>query len=437
MNDRPTPLSPPECDLRDYTWMPLDVVSLLDSDLFALSTGEEFKAAVALWCKAWSQLPGGSLPSDERVLAHLSTAGSRWAKVRDMALRGWVQCSDGRLYHPIVSKKASEAWTLKLAQKARTEAARNAKKQKSHNRDSTQKSSVIGSVTGSVTEDDTEAITGTVTEPVTEFATCPVAQIVTGSNRPYQTRPSSLRSDSASLRSAGAADATPAGGSENDPKTTDRGLFDGYSPPDDQKPPDIPDPKQALFHEGVSIFRDLTGQSDASTRSQIGTLRRDSGDDCGVVLSALRQAAKLRPADPMAWLKAAVRSRKQTRPVRHVASPWKDGSDDHGIYGWISTLSDVADEPDTSGDPRFRRWRWTLGGYYLDAMAANVADIIRLPPGWKGDWSALASWLRDGIQPEVIEAAIRRVAERRNVSEIRSMLFFDGAVREQRKVMAS
>lgn len=104
------PLTPADCDLRDFAFMPLDAARLLDSDLFALSTGDEFKAALALWCKSWVQVPAGSLPDDDRVLAHLSGAGSKWKKVKDMALRGFIKCDDGRLYHTIVCEKANDAW---------------------------------------------------------------------------------------------------------------------------------------------------------------------------------------------------------------------------------------------------------------------------------------------------------------------------------------
>lgn len=114
------PMTPPDCDLRDFPYMPLDVARLLDSDLFALSTGEEFKAAIALWCKCWTQVPAGSLPDDDRVLAHLSGAGSKWKKVRSMALRGFVKCEDGRLYHSTVSEKAAEAWTKKQSFRERS-----------------------------------------------------------------------------------------------------------------------------------------------------------------------------------------------------------------------------------------------------------------------------------------------------------------------------
>lgn len=107
--DLPPPLTPPDCNLRGLPFMPLQVVQLLDSDLFIKSTGDEFKAAVALWCKSWNQIPGGSLPDDDEILEALS--GSKvWKKVKPMAMRGWFKCSDGRLYHPVVAQNALQAW---------------------------------------------------------------------------------------------------------------------------------------------------------------------------------------------------------------------------------------------------------------------------------------------------------------------------------------
>lgn len=110
---------PPGCDLRGLPWMPIDTTRLLDSDLFALATGEEFKAAVALWCKAWQQVPASSLPDDDRILAKLSGAGARWKKVKEQALRGFVKCTDGRLYHPVIAEKALEAWGHRQKQRDR------------------------------------------------------------------------------------------------------------------------------------------------------------------------------------------------------------------------------------------------------------------------------------------------------------------------------
>lgn len=104
----PPPLTPADCDLRGLPYMPLDVIRLLDSDMFAESTGEEFKAAVALWCKSWTQIPAASLPNKDKVLAKLSQSDN-WKKVKDGAMRGWILCADDRWYHPVVAEKALAA----------------------------------------------------------------------------------------------------------------------------------------------------------------------------------------------------------------------------------------------------------------------------------------------------------------------------------------
>jgi hypothetical protein len=116
MTDLPPPLVPVDVDLRDFAFMPLDVVRLRDSDIAALATGDEFRAAVMLWCASWHQEPAASLPNDEIVLSRLAGYGrvvKEWRTVRQGALRGWVLCSDNRLYHPVIAEKANEAWRSK------------------------------------------------------------------------------------------------------------------------------------------------------------------------------------------------------------------------------------------------------------------------------------------------------------------------------------
>jgi hypothetical protein len=131
LNDqKPDQLVPSDVDLRDFGFMPLDVLRLRDSDLATLANGEEFKAAVLLWCAAWHQVPAASLPTDDRLLARYSGAMSGWRKVKAEALRGFVECSDGRLYHPVIAEKAIEAWAAKAAQRARTAAATAAREAK-------------------------------------------------------------------------------------------------------------------------------------------------------------------------------------------------------------------------------------------------------------------------------------------------------------------
>ncbi len=113
----PTPLTPPDCDLTDFSFMPLDVRRLRDSDLAALETPEACWAAVLLWCASWHQVPAASLPDDDRVLSNLAGYGrviKEWQRIKEGALRGWIKCSDGRLYHPTVAGKALESWKSKV-----------------------------------------------------------------------------------------------------------------------------------------------------------------------------------------------------------------------------------------------------------------------------------------------------------------------------------
>lgn len=163
MTDLPEPMTPPDCDLRGMPYMPVDVVRLFDSDMYALSTGDEFKAAFTLWGRAFLQVPAGSVPDDDRILAHLSGAGPRWPKLKAMALRGWIKCSDGRLYHPVVAEKAATAWAARQAQRSRTVAARSAKAAKNRSSqtcDNPPDPSATTSVTEPVASSATDDVTG-------------------------------------------------------------------------------------------------------------------------------------------------------------------------------------------------------------------------------------------------------------------------------------
>lgn len=128
----------PDLDLRDFPYMPLDVVRLRDSELGVLATGEEFRAAVMLWCAAWHQVPASSLPSDDRLLAQLAGFGrdvQAWLEVKERALHGFQIYADGRLYHPVIAEKATEADNKKKAQRERTAKATAARAQRQETSD--------------------------------------------------------------------------------------------------------------------------------------------------------------------------------------------------------------------------------------------------------------------------------------------------------------
>jgi hypothetical protein len=134
------PLVPVDTDLRNFDFMPLKVAQLRDSDLAAIASAEEFRAAVMLWCASWHQVPASSLPDDDRMLCRLAGLGrdsKTWAEVREVALRGFVLCDDGRLYHSVIADLANAAWQQKRRNTERTKHATLARQQRNgqHNVD--------------------------------------------------------------------------------------------------------------------------------------------------------------------------------------------------------------------------------------------------------------------------------------------------------------
>lgn len=121
-------------DVRSLPYMPLFVGRLLASDTWLLASGDEAKAAVTLWARSWQQVPAGTLPNDERILAALSGAGARWRKVRDVALRGFVLGADGRLHHQMIEEVADETLARFAGYQTRTAAATAARKAKREQR---------------------------------------------------------------------------------------------------------------------------------------------------------------------------------------------------------------------------------------------------------------------------------------------------------------
>lgn len=120
--DLPAPLTPADCDLRHFPYLQVDVTRMRDSDMVALLRPEECWAAFLLYLVSWHQVPAASLPGNDQVLARLCQCTmARWRKIRDAALRGWILCSDGRLYHPVVAEMALNAWAKSRKQKDRAE----------------------------------------------------------------------------------------------------------------------------------------------------------------------------------------------------------------------------------------------------------------------------------------------------------------------------
>lgn len=259
------PLVSSDVDLRDFAFMPLDVLRLRDSDLAALASGEEFKAAVMLWCVAWHQVPAGSLPNDDRLLARHSGAGSAWKRVKAEALRGFVECSDGRLYHATIAEKAIEAWEAKLKQRERTRAATEAREAKRRE----------------------------------EQARRDAERNVNRDDSRNEQRNVERESDRHVHQGTGTGTGTGI-------------LKDGAG-----APVPTPDPIKSIFDRGVALI----GGEGKSARAFMGKLRKQIDNDV-VVMEAIARAEEIRPSDPIPWLLKACEAGKAKAVNGHAKDDW-------------------------------------------------------------------------------------------------------------------
>ena len=126
IDDRPAPMVPAEVDCRTFPSLMLDMHAT--RSLWWITTdGPAFKAGITLMVQSWSELPAGTLPKDDRLLAHLTGMSlDAWRVVKDGALAGWALCADDRYHHPEVAKRVMASWGVKMEarKKAKTAASR-------------------------------------------------------------------------------------------------------------------------------------------------------------------------------------------------------------------------------------------------------------------------------------------------------------------------
>lgn len=117
-DERPDPLVPAEVDLRGYEFMPLYGDRLFASTTWISASPEAKIAALRLWWHAYAkEIPAGSLPDDDKLLADYAGYGvgvKAWQRIRPQAMRGFVLCNDGRWYHPFVAERVMEGWSERL-----------------------------------------------------------------------------------------------------------------------------------------------------------------------------------------------------------------------------------------------------------------------------------------------------------------------------------
>lgn len=366
MTGEPAPLVPIECDLRDFKYMQLDVLRLRDSGLVALGA-EAFRAAVLSWCVAWHQMPAGSLPDDDIALCRLLGYGrdlKGWRRIRASGgLHGYIKCSDGRLYHPVVAEKVVLAWKQKIAQRDRTAKARDARL--SQKKTSGHKTSVTQVDKHSVTDLD------------------------------------NLHEKSVTASK---------GEGEGEGEKKEFGLWPAEAPPD---------PKAELWRSGLATVARLTGKPVASCRKFLGKLVDLAGGDHERLHGLINRADVEQPDDVAAWLTAAAKGQNG-----HAADLFAD--DQWGIRAWISSEPGTAVQSFDGG----RREAVALNGWDLMHTAEQVGDAARFSMAWRGRWDALGEWLRAGIEPDTIIAAIAKSASWSGYSPPGSLNYFEKPVRE-------
>lgn len=75
----------------------------MQSDTWALALPEERPWLYMIWATAWMQVPCGSLPSDDRLIAaRLGMPMDLFLQAKQTLMRGWWLADDGRLYHDTV-----------------------------------------------------------------------------------------------------------------------------------------------------------------------------------------------------------------------------------------------------------------------------------------------------------------------------------------------
>ncbi len=91
----------------------IDYERVNQSDTWGLAPPELRPWLLMMWFVAWQHIPCGSLSPDEKAIAaHIGMPWAMWLHHREVLMRGWYRCSDGRLYHKILSEFvcALEGW---------------------------------------------------------------------------------------------------------------------------------------------------------------------------------------------------------------------------------------------------------------------------------------------------------------------------------------
>lgn len=259
----PAPMTPQDCDLQDFSYMPLQVARLRDSDFAASVDPTAGFYAMMLWAAIWHQVPAASAPDDDAILAKLCGLGRDVATFRTLKsgiLWGFVKCSDGRLYHRMVAEQANNSWSEKLnyrnRKKLRGEIARKG----------------AGARWGSQRTGFTDALSSEMTD-----ASCTSEAILKGKGR------------------------VKGHGEISVPDGT------GAAAPPNEAPSPILNPEKVMFDGGVALLF-AAGVAERQARTLLGKWRRDHGTEA--VIAAIGAAGREGAISPVEFITKALDKRQ-------------------------------------------------------------------------------------------------------------------------------
>lgn len=113
--------APYPSDTKAKGWrLELDMEQFRQSDTWALASAPVKPWLLMLWAVAWEQVPCGSLPSDDELIAaRLGLDLESFMTMKRVLLRGWWLAEDGRFYHDVMVSRVSAMLEKKDKDRAR------------------------------------------------------------------------------------------------------------------------------------------------------------------------------------------------------------------------------------------------------------------------------------------------------------------------------
>jgi hypothetical protein len=84
----------------------LDIERMHQSDTWAIADARQRPLLLMLWTVSWTQVPCGTLPDDDAVIAvRIGLPVPEFKASKEVLMRGWWKANNGRLYHPVITEQ--------------------------------------------------------------------------------------------------------------------------------------------------------------------------------------------------------------------------------------------------------------------------------------------------------------------------------------------